>query len=156
MNRATFFRRYRSDDLEAIFRLDEACFSEEFRFDRRSMSAFAADGDAVTLIVEDRGELIGFVIAHIKRVETGCEAYIVTLDVAPERRREGLATELMADVEALALAEDARRIHLHVFMGNDAAIRFYEWRGYERIRIVCGYYGTGLDAIVYRKDLHDR
>ena len=156
MNNEISFRGYRSDDLEAIFRLDEVCFAEAFRFDRRSMSAYAGDGDAVTLIAEDRGELIGFVIAHIKRVETGCEAYIVTLDVAPECRRKGLARELMAEVEARALAEGARRIHLHVFLGNDAAIRFYERLGYERIRIVRGYYGSGLDAIVYRKDLRDR
>lgn len=119
------------------------------------MSAFAGDRDAVTLIAEDRGELIGFVIAHVKRVETGCRAYIVTLDVAPEWRRKGLAKELMAEVEAYALAEGARRIHLHVFTGNDAAIRFYERLGYEGIQIVHGYYGAGLHAIVYRKDLHD-
>jgi [ribosomal protein S18]-alanine N-acetyltransferase len=156
MNRATFFRRYRSDDLEAIFRLDEACFSEEFRFDRRSMSAFAADRGAVTLIAEDQGKVIGFVIAHVQHVAAECRAYVVTLDVDPEWRRRGLARELMAEVEAHALAEGARRIHLHVFIGNDAAIRFYERLGYERIRIVHGYYGSGLDAIVYRKDLRDR
>jgi [ribosomal protein S18]-alanine N-acetyltransferase len=153
MTGETFFRSYRSDDLEAIFRLDEVCFSEEFRFDRQSMSAFAADGDAVTLIAEDRGEVIGFVIAHVKRVDAECRAYIVTIDVAPERRRKGLARELMAEVEARALAEGARRIQLHVFAGNDAAIRFYERLGYQRRRIVRGYYGAGLDAIVYGKDL---
>jgi ribosomal-protein-alanine N-acetyltransferase len=150
------FRRYRDEDLEAIFRLDEVCFAEEFRFDRGSMSAFAGDRDAVTLIAEDRGEVIGFVIAYVKRVETGCRAYIVTVDVAPEWRRQGLAKELMAEVEAYALAKGARRIHLHVFTGNDAAIRFYERLGYEGIRIVHGYYGAGLDSIVYRKDLRNR
>jgi [ribosomal protein S18]-alanine N-acetyltransferase len=156
MNRETVFRKYRNDDLEAIFRLDEVCFAEEFRFDRGSMSAFAGARDAVTLIAEDRGELIGFVIAHVKRVETERRVYIVTLDVAPEWRRKGLARGLMAEVEARLLADGARRIHLHVFTGNDAAIRFYERLGYESIRIVRGYYGPGLDAIVYRKDLHDR
>lgn len=65
MNRETVFRKYRNDDLEAIFRLDEVCFAEEFRFDLGSMSAFAGARDAVTLIAEDRGELIGFVIAHV-------------------------------------------------------------------------------------------
>jgi [ribosomal protein S18]-alanine N-acetyltransferase len=149
------FRQYRHEDLEAIFRLDEICFAEEFRFDRSSMREFAGDKDAVTLIAEDRGELIGFVIAHVKRVETRCQAYIVTVDVAPDWRRKGLAKELLAEVEACALAEGARRIHLHVFTGNDAAIRFYERLGFKGIRIVYGYYGAGLDAIVYRKDLHD-
>ncbi len=152
MNR---FRQYRHDDLEAIFRLDEVCFAKEFRFDRRSMSAFASDKDAITLIAEDRGEVIGFVIAHLKRVDTACRAYIITLDVAPEWRRKGVAGELMAEVEERAFSEGARLIRLHVFAGNDAAIRFYERLGYERARIVRRYYGAGLDAIVYGKDLHD-
>jgi ribosomal-protein-alanine N-acetyltransferase len=153
MNR---FRQYRQEDLESIFRLDEVCFSEEFRFDRRSMKAFAADSDAVTLIAEDRGEVVGFVIAHVKRVNAECRAYIVTLDVAPEQRRRGLARELMAAVEPRAVAAGARRIQLHVFTGNGAAIRFYERLGYKPNRLILGYYGAaGLDAIVYEKELHD-
>jgi ribosomal-protein-alanine N-acetyltransferase len=150
------FRDYRATDLEAIFRLDEVCFTKEFRFDQSSMSAFAADRDAITLIAEDRGEVIGFVIAHVKHVDTERRAYIVTLDVAPEWRRKGLAGELMSEVEARASAQGARRIQLHVFAGNNPAIRFYERLGYERVRIVRKYYGAGLDAIVYGKDLHDQ
>src|SRR5271154_1013355 len=153
MNREAVFRKYRNDDLEAIFRLDEVCFANEFRFDRKSMSAFAADRDAITLIAEDGGELIGFVIAQVRRVEAGFLAYIVTLDVAPEWRRKGLARELIAEIGERALAEGARRVLLHVFADNDAAIRFYERLGYIRIRIVRRYYGAGLHAIVYCKDL---
>jgi ribosomal-protein-alanine N-acetyltransferase len=148
------FREYRDEDLEAIFRLDEACFEEEFRFDRRSMSAFAEDPDAITLISEDRGEVIGFVISRVKRIAAECRAYVVTLDVAPDWRRKGIARELMEEVEVRALSSGACWIQLHVFRGNKAAIRFYEQLGYERIRVVRGYYGAaGLDAIVYGKDL---
>ena len=148
------FREYRYEDLETIFELDEACFAEEFRFDRRSMSAFAEDRDAVTLIAEDGVKLIGFVIAHVKRVAPECRAYVVTLDVAPGWRRKGIGRELMEEVEARALTSGACWIQLHVFTGNKAAIRFYERLGYERIREVRGYYGAaGLDAIVYGKDL---
>jgi ribosomal-protein-alanine N-acetyltransferase len=148
------FRQYRDDDLEAIFRLDEVCFAKEFRFDCRSMSAFAGDPDAVTLIAEDGDEVIGFVIAHVKRVASEYRAYVVTLDIAPAWRRKGIARELMGEAEARALSRGARWIQLHVFTGNTAAIRFYERLGYERIRVVRGYYGAaGLDAIVYGKDL---
>ncbi|MEI9977488.1 MAG: GNAT family N-acetyltransferase [Edaphobacter sp.] len=150
MNR---FRQYRPDDLETIFLLDEVCFSEEFRFDRNTMSLFAGDRDAVTLIAEDGGEVIGFVIAHVKRVAAELRAYIVTLDVAPQWRRRGLARDMMLEVETRALGQGARRILLHVFTGNEPAIRFYERLGYRRLRIVRGYYGAGLDAIVFAKEL---
>src|ERR1700760_4222960 len=94
-------RQYRQEDLEAIFRLDETCFSEEFRFDRRSMSAFAEARGAVTLIAEEKGggEIVGFVIAELKRVVAELQAYVVTLDVAPTRRRQGLAKRLMHQAE---------------------------------------------------------
>jgi [ribosomal protein S18]-alanine N-acetyltransferase len=149
-------RQYREEDLEAMFRLDETCFSEEFRFDRRSMSAFAEARGAVTLIAEeeDGSEIVGFVIAQVKRVVTELQAYVVTLDVAPNWRRKGLAGRLMSKAEATAAAAGARWIQLHVFTGNEAAIRFYERIGYVRIRTMRGFYGApGLDAFVYGKEL---
>jgi ribosomal-protein-alanine N-acetyltransferase len=42
---------------------------------------------------------------------------------------------------------------LHVFTGNEGAVRFYERLGYERIGIKPRFYGRGLDAFVYRKTL---
>jgi ribosomal-protein-alanine N-acetyltransferase len=149
-------RQYRQEDLEAIFRLDEACFSEEFRFDRQSMSAFAEAQGAVALIAEEEGggEIIGFVIAQLNHVVAELQAYVVTLDVAPNWRRRGLAKRLMSKAEASAAAAGARWMQLHVFTGNDPAIRFYERIGYVRIRTRRGFYGApGLDAFVYGKEL---
>jgi [ribosomal protein S18]-alanine N-acetyltransferase len=148
-------RNYRATDLDAMFRLDEACFAEAFRFDRESMREFAEERNAVVQVAEKIcGEIVGFVIAHIERVASECRAYVVTLDVAPDYRRKGLARRLMKEAEACAVSAGVRWIQLHVFTGNDAAIRFYERLGYQRIRVRRGYYGAvGLDAIVYGKDL---
>jgi ribosomal-protein-alanine N-acetyltransferase len=54
-------------------------------------------------------------------------------------------------------AEDAKCVvvGLHVFVGNDSAIRFYERSGYMRVGDVPAFYGQGLDAWVYRKTLSD-
>jgi [ribosomal protein S18]-alanine N-acetyltransferase len=148
-------RNYRATDLDAMFRLDEACFTEEFRFDRESMREFAEERNAVVHVAEKVcGEIVGFVIAHIERIASEWRAYVVTLDVAPECRQKGLAGRLMREAEACAVAAGVRWMQLHVFTGNKAAIRFYERLGYERIRVRRGYYGAaGLDAIVYGKEL---
>jgi ribosomal-protein-alanine N-acetyltransferase len=148
-------RDYRTGDIETMFQLDEACFTEEFRFDRESMREFAEKRNAVVQVAEKVcGEIAGFVIAHIERIASEWRAYVVTLDVAPDCRQKGLAKRLMREAESRALAAGARWIQLHVFTGNKTAIRFYERLGYERIRVRRGYYGaTGLDAIVYGKDL---
>jgi ribosomal-protein-alanine N-acetyltransferase len=148
-------RNYRGLDIEAMFRLDVACFAPEFRFDRRSMRAFAEEPDAIALVAENvDGELVGFVIVHVERLATGRRGYIVTLDVAEALRRRGLAGILMREAEARIVAVGARWMELHVFTGNEAAIRFYERLGYKRIAMRQRFYGAdGLDAFVYRKEL---
>jgi [ribosomal protein S18]-alanine N-acetyltransferase len=147
-------REYLEGDLDKIVRLDEGCFDEEFRFDQRSMKAYAEARNAVSLIAEKEGEVVGFVIVHIDRVAAGRRGYVVTLDIAAEYRRRGLAGRMMQAVEMLAEAAGALRMELHVFTENEGAIRFYERRGYERVARRRRFYGAdGLDAFEYRKEL---
>jgi ribosomal-protein-alanine N-acetyltransferase len=155
MSDEIFLRDYRAADLEAMFRLDEACFAEEFRFDRESMRELAEEGNAIVRVAETAcGEIVGFVIVHLERGMTGFQGYVVTLDVAEEYRRKGLAQRLMKESEASAMAAGAWWMQLHVFTGNAGAIHFYEHTGYERIRVRRGFYGAaGLDAFVYGKEL---
>lgn len=145
-------RDYRTSDLEAIFRLDQICFSAEFRFDRRSMRRFAEREEAVCVIAEGPGgEIAGFVIADLEKVPVG---YVVTLDVAVTWRRQGLAALLLREAERRMCAAGAEWMMLHVFSGNVEAMRFYERLGYERVGEQGGFYGrVGLDAWVYRKPL---
>src|SRR5580698_1603940 len=146
-------RNYRPSDLEAIFRLDEVCFSAEFRFDREAMLAFAEARNAIAVVAEaGGGEVVGFVIVHLEGAATNQRGYVVTLDVAENYRRIGLAGRLMPEVEARAAAAGARWMELHVFTGNEGAIRFYERLGYVRVGVQRRFYGAaGLDAFAYRK-----
>jgi ribosomal-protein-alanine N-acetyltransferase len=152
-------RDYREADLEDLFHLDEICFAEEFRFDRKSMRRFAAAQHAIPLVAEKKsGEIVGFVIAHLERTLRGERGYVVTLDVSVAWRRVGLATRLMREVERRAFTAGARRMELDVFTGNLGAIRFYERLGYERVGMRPWFYGVrvnavSLDAFAYRKQL---
>ena len=156
-------REYRGSDAEAMFQLDLACFAEEFRFDRKSMQTFAEEMGALCLVAETRKpELAGFVIvqveAHaqveVEQILAAGRGYVVTLDVAEQWRRRGLAGRLMAAAEARVASAGAGWMELHVFTGNEGAIRFYERLGYERIGVQRRFYGKrGLDAFVYRKTL---
>lgn len=148
-------REYRDADLEEIFVLDEICFEEEFRFDRNSMRAFAEARNAISLIAETgSGEIAGFVIVHVERTAGRRRGYVVTLDVAVEFRRKGLARFLMQAAEERALAAGVGWMELHVFIGNAGAVRFYERLGYQLYTVRRGFYGAeGLDAFVYRKEL---
>src|ERR1700724_4713132 len=69
MSSEIFLRDYRATDLEAMFQLDEACFAEEFRFDRESMREFAEEQNAIVRIAQKvSGDIAGFVIVHVERV----------------------------------------------------------------------------------------
>ena len=148
-------REYRETDLETMFVLDRVCFSAKFRFDRESMRAFAGAQNAVVLVAEKSDcAVAGFVIAHVERTSAGQRGYVVTLDVAPESRRSGLGERLMREVERRVFAMGALWMELHVFTGNDVAIRFYERLGYTRVAMQQRFYGAdGLDGFVYRREL---
>ena len=148
-------REYRESDLETIFALDEVCFEPRFRFSARAMKQFAEARNALTTVAEDdaTGEVAGFCIAHVERARNGLTAYVVTLDVAPQYRRRGLAGQMMERIEEKALEAGCDRMVLHVSVDNEGAIAFYEIEGYERSHLVKSFYGLGRHAYVYRKAL---
>lgn len=148
-------REYSSDDLGAIFALDEVCFTRPFRFSKRAMEQFAEARNALTVVAEDEAtrEIAGFCIGHVERARKGLVTYVVTLDVAPAFRRHGLARQMMQSIEQQALEADCGAVELHVWVENEAAIAFYEREGYERSHMVKSFYGLGRHAYVYRKPL---
>jgi ribosomal-protein-alanine N-acetyltransferase len=150
MNHATL-RSYRLGDWQAMHALDLVCFEPVFRFSRGAMRSFAETPGAVTLLAETEGELAGFCVAQLEQ----CTGYVVTLDVAPAWRRRGLARRLMAKVESELHAAGAVEMHLHVFTGNAAAIRFYEAIGYARVGETDNFYAQNLHALLYRKTLRN-
>jgi len=130
-----------------MYTLDVTCFEPVFRFSRRAMRGFAEAENAVTVLAEAGGELAGFCIAQIE----GQIGYVVTLDVAPAWRRRGLARSLMAALESRVRENGAVSMALHVYVGNESAMRFYEKIGYGRVGMAERFYGRGMDALVYRK-----
>ena len=140
-------RDYKPGDSEAMYALDLICFEPVFRFSRRAMRGFAEATGAVTVVAEAEGQLVGFCVAQLE----DNLGYVVTLDVAPAWRRQGLARRLMEEVEARVRAAGGVGMILHVFTGNVGAMQFYEGIGYGRIGMAEGFYGSGMDALVYRK-----
>lgn len=143
----TVLREYRPSDWKAMYALDVVCFEAPFRFSQREMRRLAEGHGAAVVLAEAEGVLAGFCIAQLE----SDWAYVVTLDVAPERRRQGVAAQLMIEVERQMQAAGVNGMALHVYNGNAGAIRFYERMGYGRVGLAESFYGRGLDALVYRK-----
>jgi len=83
----------------------------------------------------------------------GAEADILTVGVISMYRGQGIARELMAGITKWAIAQGSIAMMLEVKTDNAAAISLYESLGYSKLNIRKDYFGSGLDALVMRKEL---
>ncbi len=148
---AASLRAYRRGDAPAMYRLDRICFDEAFRFSQRAMQSFAEGSRSLCVVADTSGgELAGFAIAE----HDNGGLYLLTLDVAPAWRRQGLAAKMLEWLEAHAVS--ARWMTLHVFAGNDAAIAFYQSAGFAQAGREPNFYGQGMDALIYQRQVRSR
>jgi ribosomal protein S18 acetylase RimI-like enzyme len=139
-------RDYRSEDFDELCRIDRLCFEREVAYTAEEMAAFLGAPGAVALVAEDaRGRVAAFLVAHRGR--------IITVDVAPGRRRRGLGAALIRLCERRLRAAGARTVRLETAAGNRAAQALYESLGYTQVRRLARYYPTGEDAWVMEKSL---
>ena len=81
------------------------------------------------------------------------EAEIITIGVAPDARRGGIATAMLTLADSDARAHGARRMILDVAEDNTAARKLYESLGYSIDGRRPKYY-DGTDAILMSKKLN--
>lgn len=109
----------------------EADYIEGQRTDAHTLAAdLARDPKARLLVLRDcpDGELLGSV--WLEPVGDGATWYLGMLTVRPDRQDRKLGRELLAQAEAAAAGEGARRIRMTVIGVRDTLIAWYERRGY--------------------------
>lgn len=90
----------------------------------------------------------GFVVYR----QTLDEAEIITIGVAPDARRTGIAAAMLGIIEADLKKSGTKHIFLEVAADNAPARALYEQNGYVQIGVRPKYY-DGVDAITMRKDI---
>ncbi len=85
------------------------------------------------LIAELDGEVVGTVSTTSLLYQLPNSLRLLALDLGPKFRRRGIGTALMEEVEHRARREGLQSVNLEVGVDNDAGIRLYEQRGYERV-----------------------
>jgi [ribosomal protein S18]-alanine N-acetyltransferase len=143
----------RPSDFEAMYRLDQLCFEPGIAYSREELARFLDIATARSVVAEAAGAIAGFAVGYLagRRV-----AHVVTLDVRPERRRRGLARELLGGLLERLEGAGARQARLEVSVQNAAAVAFYEAMGFSRRRELRHYYGPGLHAWEMGKRLAQR
>ena len=80
------------------------------------------------------------------------EAEIITIGVAPEARRTGIAAAMLGIIEGDLKKRGVKHIFLEVAADNAPARALYANNGYQEVGIRPKYY-DGMDAIMMRKDI---
>ena len=78
---------------------------------------------------------------------------ILTLTVAPEFRRRGIARELLKRMIDWSRNKKVEAIMLEMRVGNVEAEPLYLAHGFRQISFRKDYYGPGIHAAVMRKEL---
>jgi ribosomal-protein-alanine N-acetyltransferase len=147
------YRNYRPEDLDAMVALDALCFDAPFRFSRDAMRRFTEAENAWVILAENGQGLAGFCIVHREHSVGHPIGYVVTIDVAERWRSQGIGERMLSSAETWVQSWKGVGIMLHVFVRNERARRFYERLRYRRVGLQQGFYGPGMDAAMYWKDL---
>lgn len=81
----------------------------------------------------------------------GKQGDVNTVAVSSGQQGNGIGTALMDWLESQAALRNVREVFLEVRSDNEAAMKMYASRGYERIDVRRNYYGNTIDANIMRK-----
>lgn len=135
-------------DVDAVAALEETCLGADAWSRGLVEQGIAAALPTVGYLV---AEVDGVVVAHAVASAAGDDAELQRIAVAPGRRRTGVASALLAEVERLAALDGAQRLLLEVRADNLGAQAFYRARGFEDVGVRPAYYRDGAAAVVLGK-----
>lgn len=103
------------------------------------------------LIALDAGKIIGYACA--REDQLSAVAWITDLVVAPESRRKGAASALLAAAQAWSVERGVKRLILEMQSKNHACIRFAQKIGFEFCGYNDQYYATRDVALFFAKTI---
>ncbi|MGH9736868.1 MAG: GNAT family N-acetyltransferase [Candidatus Acidiferrales bacterium] len=149
-------RNYRPDDFDTLHRIDQSCYSSEIAYSREDLRRYLLFRGADCVVAETvdgkaaaQPTIVGFCIS----VHRGAQAHIITMDVLKERRRHGVGSTLLAEIEKRLALAGVNHVELETGTDNAAGIAFWRKNGYRPCGVKRGYYPKGVDAYAMVKAL---
>jgi len=144
------YRIANAQDIPVMVSLDKQLFPYSPWSSGQYREEISAPTRHFIVALDDAQSIIGYAGVFAPR---GAAADILTVGVIPEHRGQGIAKALMALITEWAKTQGAEAMMLEVKIDNLEAISLYETLGYLKLNIRKDYFGSGLDALVMRKDL---
>ncbi|MBQ4052866.1 MAG: ribosomal protein S18-alanine N-acetyltransferase [Clostridia bacterium] len=140
-------RDWTEKDLPKLMALERACFADAWTTEMMK-NEFLRDGFCGVLAEED-GEIVGYLCGY----SLFEDAELLKTAVVQERRGKGIGGLLLDAFTEKVLLQGAEKIFLEVRVSNEAALRLYVSRGFEKTRIRKRYYADGEDALEMKREL---
>ena len=150
---STRIRPALSEDLERLYEIERECFGQE-AYPKALLASLTMNSGFMNFIAEVDGEIAGFILGCMKRVNAKKIGHIYTVDVADQFRRRGVANMLLDRMERIFWFGGARDCYLEVRVDNMAARNLYWKRGYVDVGRLEDYYGDGIHGIQLKKRLN--
>lgn len=141
-------RDYQPADFDRLYEIDHAAFTEDIAYSHLELQYYLRSRQCRTLIAEDAGEIVGFVIAGLEPKQLG---HLITIDVAPHRQRQQLGSRLLTEIESWLWQRGAAAIYLETPIDDSGARGFYDKHGYFVLEQIAGYYNGTRAALVMMK-----
>jgi len=141
-------RLYKKTDFDRLYEIDQEAFPKGIAYSHLELQYYIRSRRCRTLVAEDDGSIIGFVIGSFEPPNLG---HIITIDVVPGRQRQRTGSLMLAEIESWLWQRGAKAIYLETPVDDAGAQGFYDRHGYFVIERVEGYYNKKLDGLVMMK-----
>jgi len=142
-------RAYEARDFAGMYKLDQACFPPGIAYSKWSLQYFLNLPAADCVVAEEEKTVVGFLLAEMNPPL----AHIITLDVAEGKRRSGLGSALLQEMEKHFRFHEVMSVLLETAVNNESGIAFWEHHGYRTEAVLKRYYSGNTDAYEMRKRL---
>lgn len=138
-------------DLEALFRIEQACFEDPAdQFSRRQIRALLAKPKATVYLAEDETGPVAWAVSLIRQHRHWRSGRIYSVAVHGRARGRGIGRKLTERLLEDLRSRNILRVYLEVREDNTTAIALYKALGFEQIRRLPAYYGPGKDGLSCR------
>lgn len=135
-------------DAPVLAALERRCFGDPWSAD--AFRDLLRQHEAFGVILEERGEIAGYALAR----SVAGTGEILNIAVAPERRRQGFARQLLRQTLAQLVQRQAAEVFLEVRASNLAALALYGEYLFRPVGRRAEYYRRPVeDALILRRDL---
>jgi ribosomal-protein-alanine acetyltransferase len=134
-------RRVTAADLDRILEIENACFGVD-AYDRNTFAGYLGPNGDLFRAAWSGGKIQGYTLACVSRGR----AEVISVAVAPDARRQGVARALMKSVLIALGRRKVEYVALLVRVTNRGAQALYKELGFRTVRLWRGYYDDGADG----------